>query len=66
MASPNRPMGTCTNRRWRFSSVSRYDMSISVRNGPGDRALTRMFSPGVDHCQAASRVIDSTAPLEAV
>ena len=29
-------------------------MSISVRNGPGDRALTRIVLPSVDHGQLPS------------
>ena len=64
-ASPNRPIGTWTSRRCRFSSVSSYFMSSSVCSGPGQRALTRMSSRA--WMTASSRVIRaSTPPLEAV
>ena len=63
-ASPKRPIGTCTRRRCFFSSVSRKSMSSLVRSGPGHRALTRM--PSRAWSTASSRVIDSTAPLDAV
>ena len=39
-------------------------MSNSVRSGPGESALTRMFSRA--WITASSRVTDSTAPLDAV
>ena len=63
-ASPKRPIGTCTRRRCRFSSVSRNFISSSVRSGPGHRALTRM--PSRAWMTASSRLKASTAPLLAV
>ena len=62
-ASPKRPIGMCTRRRCRFSSVSRNFISSSVRSGPGHRALTRMPSRA---WTASSRLKASTAPLLAV
>ena len=63
-ACPSRPMGMCTNRRWRRAGSASSSASMGVSIGPGHRALHRM--PRRAYSTAISRVIDSTAPLDAV
>src|SRR5262249_36528963 len=60
-----RPVGQWIRRRSRAAGLSPKMLSKSgVSTGPGQSALTRMFSRA--NCTASSRVIESTAPFEAV
>lgn len=63
-ASPNLPIGTCTIRLFNFSGVLRKSIKRGVRIGPGQSELNRI--PSRAWTIASSRVMASTAPLEAV
>jgi hypothetical protein len=54
----------CTNRRWRRAGSASSSVSNGVSIGPGQSALHLI--PLRAYSTAISRVIDSTAPFEAV